>query len=166
MERINGKDSLVKNSDRYLQVQSGYSQYDITQKFAYRQNDHLVHGLNIQYSNSSNVPCHDRLTDPGGSGLRYANGITVRKPDCWEHTTCSSTMLLQNSRMCTLVWICRTSKKVVTPAVSTTIIYNTEWKSKCNRFNADFKEPRTNTLCVLVWMRNTTRSSQQRRKRI
>lgn len=72
VERINGKDSLVKNSDRYLQVQSGYSQYDITQKFAYRQNDHLVHGLNIQYSNSSDVPRYDRLTDPGGSGLRYA----------------------------------------------------------------------------------------------
>ncbi len=71
-ERINGKDSIIKNSDRYLQVQSGYSQYDLLQKFAYKQNDHTTHGLNIQYSNSTDVPRYDRLTDPAGSGLKYA----------------------------------------------------------------------------------------------
>jgi hemoglobin/transferrin/lactoferrin receptor protein len=72
VERINGKDSLVKNSDRYVQVQSAYNQYDLLQKFAYKQNDHVTHGLNIQYSNSSDVPRYDRLTDPAGSGLKYA----------------------------------------------------------------------------------------------
>ncbi|MBK9541980.1 MAG: TonB-dependent receptor [Bacteroidetes bacterium] len=72
VERINGVDSLVKNSDRYLQVQSGFSQYDFSQRFALKQGDHIVHGLNIQYSNSTDVPRYDRLTDPGGSGLRYA----------------------------------------------------------------------------------------------
>ncbi len=71
-ERINGKDSLVKNADRYLQVQSGYTQYDLLQKIAYRQNDHVIHGLNIQFSNSSDVPRYDRLTDPDGNGLRFA----------------------------------------------------------------------------------------------
>ncbi|HMT27744.1 MAG TPA: TonB-dependent receptor, partial [Bacteroidia bacterium] len=72
VERINGKDSLVKNSDRYLQVQSGYSQLNLMQKFLYKQNDHMTHGLNIQYSTSSDVPRYDRLTDPGSNGLRYA----------------------------------------------------------------------------------------------
>ncbi|MEP7197077.1 MAG: TonB-dependent receptor [Saprospiraceae bacterium] len=72
VDRINGKDSLVKNSDRYLQVQSGYNQYDLLQKFAFKQNDHITHGLNLQYSNSSDVPRYDRLTDPAGTGLRYS----------------------------------------------------------------------------------------------
>ncbi len=72
VERMNGKDSLVKNSDRYNQVQSGYSQYDLLQKFAFKQSEHVIHGLNLQYSNSSDVPRYDRLTDPAGSGLKYA----------------------------------------------------------------------------------------------
>jgi hemoglobin/transferrin/lactoferrin receptor protein len=71
-ERINGQDSLVKNSDRYKQVQSGYSQYDILEKLLFQQNEHLSHGFNIQFSNSTDVPRYDRLTDPKGSGLNYA----------------------------------------------------------------------------------------------
>lgn len=70
--RINGKDSLVANPDKYKQVQSGYTQYDVMQKIAYKQNDHLVHSLNLQLSNSSNIPRYDRLTDPAGTGLKTA----------------------------------------------------------------------------------------------
>ena len=33
VDRISGKDSLVKNGNPYLQTQSGYSKYDILQKF-------------------------------------------------------------------------------------------------------------------------------------
>ncbi len=72
VERINGVDSLVKNTDRYLQVQSGYSQYDLVQKFAYKANENVTHGLNLQYSNSTDIPRYDRLTDPDGTGLRNA----------------------------------------------------------------------------------------------
>lgn len=69
---INGKDSLVANPDKYVQAPSGYSQYDLVQKFLFQQNDHLSHGINIQYSNSTDVPRYDRLTDPSGSGLKSA----------------------------------------------------------------------------------------------
>lgn len=73
VERINGVDSLVKNTDRYLQVQSGYSQYDLVQKFAYKSSEKITHGLNLQYSTSSDIPRYDRLTDPDGNGgLRNA----------------------------------------------------------------------------------------------
>lgn len=72
VERINGKDSLVKNSDRYLQVNSGYSQYDILQKISYKVNERVRHAVNFQFSNSSDVPRYDRLTDPAGTGLKYA----------------------------------------------------------------------------------------------
>ena len=71
-ERINGHDSLVQNSNRYLQVQSGYSQYDLLQRFLFQQNGHLSHGINFQFSNTTDVPRYDRLTDPKGTGLNYA----------------------------------------------------------------------------------------------
>lgn len=72
VERINGVDSLVKNSNRFLQVGSKYSQYDLVQKIAYKQNDNITHQLNFQYSNSSDVPRYDRLTDPTSTGLKFA----------------------------------------------------------------------------------------------
>ncbi|MFY9153896.1 MAG: TonB-dependent receptor [Prolixibacteraceae bacterium] len=72
VDRINGKDVLIENPDRFLQVQSGYSQYDLTQKFLIKQNEYLSHALNVQYSTSSDVPRYDRLTDPSGTGLKYA----------------------------------------------------------------------------------------------
>ncbi len=72
VKRINGKDSLVKNEDKNKQLYSGYSQYDILQKFAFKQNEHMTHGLNLQYSNSTDIPRYDRLTDPKGSGLNSA----------------------------------------------------------------------------------------------
>ena len=71
-ERINNKDSLVLNSDPYLQKFSGYKQYDILEKLSFQATDKLLLGVNIQLSNSSNVPRYDRLTDPKGAGLNQA----------------------------------------------------------------------------------------------
>lgn len=68
-ERINGKDSLVKNADPYLQKFSGFKQYDILQKFMFKPNETTNHILNFQFSNSTDVPRYDRLTDPKGAGL-------------------------------------------------------------------------------------------------
>ena len=72
IERINGKDSIVKNSDRFMQVGSGYKQYNVMQKFSFRQNDRVLHHLNLQYSNSSDVPRFDRLTDISEGKLKWA----------------------------------------------------------------------------------------------
>lgn len=72
VERINGRDSLVNNQDRFRQVQSGYTQYDIIQKFSFRPVASITHDLNVQYSTSNDIPRYDRLTDPSGSGLRWA----------------------------------------------------------------------------------------------
>lgn len=72
IERIDGKDSLIKNPDKYKQVQSGYTQFYCTQKFLFKQNEHLSHSLNLQYSTSSDIPRYDRLTDPSSTGLKYA----------------------------------------------------------------------------------------------
>lgn len=71
-ERFGSTDSVVKNANRYLQVGSGYSQYDLLQKFLFKQNTTTTHGLNLQYSNSSDVPRYDRLTDGSNNTLDYA----------------------------------------------------------------------------------------------
>jgi hemoglobin/transferrin/lactoferrin receptor protein len=67
----NLSDVLVQNSDPYVQTQSGYDQYDLIQKFLFRQSDRVSHSLNFQFSNSTNIPRYDRLTDPQGTGLRF-----------------------------------------------------------------------------------------------
>ncbi len=72
-ERINGKDSLLRNSDPYLQKSTGYRQYDLLEKIVFQPNSHLRHTLNVQFSNSSTIPRYDRLTDPGAGGLGLAS---------------------------------------------------------------------------------------------
>jgi hemoglobin/transferrin/lactoferrin receptor protein len=73
VDRVNGTDTLLINSDKYRQVNSGYSQYDILQKFSFWQNEHVLHSLNLQYSTSTDIPRYDRLTDPSATGgLRFA----------------------------------------------------------------------------------------------
>jgi hemoglobin/transferrin/lactoferrin receptor protein len=72
VDRINGKDSIVKNTDTNLQVGSGYTQYDIMQKFMFKQNEFVNHTVNIQFSNSSNVDRYDRLTQLSGGLPKYA----------------------------------------------------------------------------------------------
>lgn len=67
-----GVDSILSNEDPTLQLKSGYSQYNVLQKFLFKQNDHINHSLNFQYSNTSNLPRYDRLTDVSGGALKWS----------------------------------------------------------------------------------------------
>jgi hemoglobin/transferrin/lactoferrin receptor protein len=72
VERINGVDSMIINSDTNLQVGSGYSQYDVLQKFTFKQKEGVLHKLNLQLSNSSNIDRYDRLTQTSNGNPRFA----------------------------------------------------------------------------------------------
>ena len=72
VDRINGVDSMVVNADTNLQIGSGYTQYDILQKFTFKQNDWMTHKLNFQLSNSSNIDRYDRLTLMSGGNPKFA----------------------------------------------------------------------------------------------
>lgn len=72
VERINGIDSVVKNSDDRVQKFSGYQQWDITQKLLFKPSDRSSHQLNLQLSNTTDVPRYDRLQDIRNGTLRYA----------------------------------------------------------------------------------------------
>jgi hemoglobin/transferrin/lactoferrin receptor protein len=63
VSRIQGKDSVLVNPDRNVQLQSGYSQWDFLQKLSFLQKQGVVHTLNAQYSSSTDVPRYDRLTE-------------------------------------------------------------------------------------------------------
>ena len=69
---FNGVDSMVMNADTNVQVGSGYTQYDLLQKFTFKQNTAMTHKLNFQLSNSGDVPRYDRLTQMSGSNPKYA----------------------------------------------------------------------------------------------
>ena len=68
----NSSDVLVQNNDPYVQKFSGYKQYDLLQKFLFKQSYRVEHLINFQFSTSSNIPRYDRLTDAQGTGLRSA----------------------------------------------------------------------------------------------
>jgi len=96
VKRFDSRDSLVSNNNPEQQIQSAYRQYDLVQKFAFKQNEYVTHGINLQYSNSSDIPRYDRLTDPAGTGLKYsewyygpqerllaAYDLNIAKPGSW-----------------------------------------------------------------------------------
>ncbi|MES2555905.1 MAG: TonB-dependent receptor [Bacteroidota bacterium] len=72
VERINGVDSAMVNKDTNLQIGSGYTQIDVMQKFLFKQSDKVQHGINFQYSTSSDIPRYDRLTETSGGGPKFA----------------------------------------------------------------------------------------------
>lgn len=69
VQRINGQDSMVKNPNPYKQVATGYSQFDLLQKFSFTPNKNTRHSVNFQLSNSSDIPRYDRLTETTTAGI-------------------------------------------------------------------------------------------------
>ena len=65
-------DSIVTNNDNRIQRFSGYKQWDFMQKVLYKPTEKISNLLNIQLSNSTNVPRYDRLQDVRNGALRYA----------------------------------------------------------------------------------------------
>ncbi|MBV6479753.1 MAG: Vitamin B12 transporter BtuB [Ignavibacteria bacterium] len=67
--RINGKDTMLLTDDVDVQAKSGYHQYDILGKFLFSQSSNVEHILNIQFSNTGDVPRYDRLSEIRPTGL-------------------------------------------------------------------------------------------------
>lgn len=60
---VAGRDSFLMNTNAFIQKPSAYSQYDLLQKIVYTPNTRSSHLINLQYSNSTNVPRYDRMTE-------------------------------------------------------------------------------------------------------
>ncbi|WP_205513959.1 TonB-dependent receptor plug domain-containing protein [Longitalea arenae] len=70
--QISRIDSIVQNDNENVQKYSNYQQYDLLQKFLWQKSPAQSHELNWQYSNSSDIPRYDRLTDTRNGALRWA----------------------------------------------------------------------------------------------
>lgn len=66
-------DTILPNQNNRIQKFSGYTQFDLTQKFLYQSSEQVQHMLTVQLSSSSNVPRYDRLQDIKNGMLRYAS---------------------------------------------------------------------------------------------
>lgn len=63
VKRINNQDIILNNPNVYEQKESNYRQIDFSQKLLFKASNKQQHIINFQYSNTSNVPRYDRLTD-------------------------------------------------------------------------------------------------------
>lgn len=63
VKRFGNVDSATVNPNPNNQTPSGYKQIDITQKVLFKPNSNNQHLLNIQFSNSTDIPRYDRLTE-------------------------------------------------------------------------------------------------------
>lgn len=68
VERINGTDSMISNSNPNKQVQTGYKQYDFLQKVLFKIGK-VENVINFQYSTTGDVYRYDRLTETNNSGI-------------------------------------------------------------------------------------------------
>ena len=62
----------VTNGNANIQRNTGYKQFDLLQKFLVTTGDRSSLGLNIQFSESSNIPRFDRLTEMKNGSLKFA----------------------------------------------------------------------------------------------
>ena len=104
--RVNGRDSVMTNSNPNVQIGSGYKQYDFIQKISFKQSNKLTHTLNIQYSTTNNVPRYDRLTQVSLGNPRFGEwyyGPQTRAMFAY-HANLSNRNKLYNTGRITLAW--------------------------------------------------------------
>jgi hemoglobin/transferrin/lactoferrin receptor protein len=72
-DRVDNKDVTVANDKPWIQTGSGYKQYNVLGKVLFQPGKHSKYVLNVQYSNTNDVPRYDRLTEmQNDSTMTYA----------------------------------------------------------------------------------------------
>lgn len=87
VKRWGNTDSAFANPEPNKQTPSGYDQWDITQKILYQPKANIQHILNLQFSNSTDIPRYDRLTEVSGGAPAFAEwyyGPQVRNVGSYE----------------------------------------------------------------------------------
>ncbi len=98
---IDQKDTMIKNANVNIQKRSGYSQYDIMQKFLFSPNDKTKHLINLQFSTTNDIPRYDRLSQYNDTILKYADwyyGPQKRFLSSYNFESKKSTKFFDNSR--------------------------------------------------------------------
>lgn len=72
VERINGSDVIVANSNPRIQKFSAYAQKNLLSKVAFQPNKNWFLQYGFHYSTTSNIPRYDRLIEYANNALRFA----------------------------------------------------------------------------------------------
>lgn len=72
VQRINGRDSIVPNSDPRRQVFSGYNQWNVLQKLKWKLNEHTDLQYTFHYAGTGTHARYDRLIETRNDALRFA----------------------------------------------------------------------------------------------
>ncbi len=73
VQRINEVDSIVTNEQSHIQRLTGYNQFNILQKFAFKAGEKLKLTYDLHYAESSNIPRYDRLLEQRNGEARFAS---------------------------------------------------------------------------------------------
>ncbi|MBL7811556.1 MAG: TonB-dependent receptor [Bacteroidetes bacterium] len=86
IDRINGRDTQLKNTDPFVQIGTAYKQADILTKVSVKTGN-FTHMLNLQVSRNPEIPRYDRLTDVRNGALRFATwSYTPQNRDLISYT--------------------------------------------------------------------------------
>jgi len=72
VERVNNRDSIIKNSDPRIQRFSGYEQVNFLQKIRFRPNQYWDLQYGFTYAKTGDAPRYDRLIQYRNGALRFA----------------------------------------------------------------------------------------------
>ena len=72
VERINGIDQEITNSNPRKQIGSGYKQVNLMQKISFKASENSTIDYGFHYSSTSNIPRYDRLIERSNGKLRFA----------------------------------------------------------------------------------------------
>ena len=72
VRRVNGQDLVLDNERPNIQQPTGYSQFNLMQKFRYRPNKDWDLKLGVHYSTTTDLPRYDRLTEKENGQFRTA----------------------------------------------------------------------------------------------
>lgn len=81
--RENGRDRVVENAEPRVQKPTGYDQVNAMQKLHYEPTDSLSITYGLHYSESSDIPRYDRLTERKENG-RFRNAEWYYGPQTWS----------------------------------------------------------------------------------
>ena len=94
VKQLNGIDSIFKNEDKNIQIQSGYNQINIMQKLRFRPSEKMDLTYAFHYSRLSDVPRYDRLIQYSGDNLKY--GEWYYGPQKWMMHSLNASYLKSN----------------------------------------------------------------------
>jgi hemoglobin/transferrin/lactoferrin receptor protein len=133
-ERINNKDSIIKNSDSRVQRFSGYNQMNFLQKIRFRPNEHWDLQYSFTNAKTGDAPRYERLIQYRNGTLRFAEWYYG--PMLWNMHT---------------LQILHSKKTSLYNDARLTVAYQGYEESRIDRTRADNNRNRQVELVALLW---------------